>query len=712
MAPTGPPLRRYIVVHAGFAIAALIASIVFQLFIVKTSWFLVLDGILVLFLVALVWIWEGMSEVDVQTTLVRLCVASCGLAAALVLLEQWFIHLTPLIVILPLMMATGELDVPRYRVLVRWAIAVIVVTTITARVFPRTPIYPLTTSVHRTIVALTFTPAFVVFIGAVAWRNHAALSATMERLEEARQKLRLTETNVQNELRAKVAPVQSVTRRAAESLADIAAGWLERPGASDGLRSQVMPIRNNVRDAVKELRTISSELGDDAAELLASAPGEAEAEALESPLIDVADNDVEPTLVVAIQTTIAFSIACFSAAALMYVFVDGFRTTLMLSMLGVVALAQIAPALAARFLVENQPRDAVYLVAFALWVPPIIVGYYFALVKAFFVPAMLIPIVISLPHLNRTRVAALSAIASVAVAVMIAVARLTEEAVETSSSPDAANDAIVIVLLPLGTFIVLWLANRNHLALLARNRRLRRSQREVERSYQRVRKRLRQDLHDGSQQRLISALLRLSIAERSVGADGDAVSHNMSMASDELAHASSILATLKFGPNRAMTPEQFEAELDLLAGSSAAPVTIEAHDLPDQLPARVVDVLWYGCAEAVANTLKHAGPDARIAIALTGTSSGGVCLTIDDDGRGFDPAEQVEGTGLSNIRERFGGTLDIRSSVTSGTTLHGCIALEDATTDAAAVIDLRDPAPTTIGADRSSRGDGTDRPSR
>jgi len=685
------PLRRYIMVHSAFAVAALIASVVFQTVIVRTNWLLVLDAILLVFMAVLVWIWFGVAKSTTQTTLVRLCVASFGLAFALVLFEQWFIHLTPLIVILPMMMATGEFDVDRYSRFVRLAVAVIIVTTFTSRRFPTTPLYPLTADVHRTAVALTFTPAFVAFISWVAWRNHATIRATTERLEVARSRLRQTESDVQNELRAKVAPVQRVTHRAAASLADCAAQWRDSSRSPDLLRADIAPIRSDVHMAHRELRRISSDLDDDPLNL--SASDRSDAEPLDGDAApdseDEQAGDREPTLVVAIQMTIAFSLACFAVVALMYWFVDELRAPLVLAMLGLLAVAQLAPSVAARLLVERRPVVAIYLVSFALWVPPIVVGYKFSLVKAIFVPAMLIPIVISLPYLDRARVAALSAAASAAIAAMIAVARLSADAPVGSRSPDAVNDATVILLLPLGTFVVLWLANRNHLALLSRNRELKRSQRQVQRSYQQVRQRLQRDLHDGSQQRLISALIRLSIAENSAGVRSDDGAENLVTASEELGRAASILATLKFGPNRAMTSEQFKAELHLLAGPGTS-ATITTSNLPRVLPAKAVDVLWYGCAEALANTLKHAGPDPAIAITLTGTASGGICLTFVDDGCGFDPTEQGDGTGLSNIRARFGGHLDVTSSPATGTTLHGCVAADDLTGEETPVIDLRE----------------------
>ena len=66
--------------------------------------------------------------------------------------------------------------------------------------------------------------------------------------------------------------------------------------------------------------------------------------------------------------------------------------------------------------------------------------------------------------------------------------------------------------------------------------------------------------------------------------------------------------------------------------------------------------------EALTNTLRHGGPDARAAVTLAWTAEG-LELTVDDDGHGAaaSPATAGTGNGLRGMAERarlFGGTLD------------------------------------------------------
>jgi signal transduction histidine kinase len=69
------------------------------------------------------------------------------------------------------------------------------------------------------------------------------------------------------------------------------------------------------------------------------------------------------------------------------------------------------------------------------------------------------------------------------------------------------------------------------------------------------------------------------------------------------------------------------------------------------------------------NTLKHAQASS-VQVALR-AEDGRLSLEISDDGRGFDPAENLHGgMGLANMRERaaaLGSTLEIVSAVGEGT---------------------------------------------
>jgi len=78
---------------------------------------------------------------------------------------------------------------------------------------------------------------------------------------------------------------------------------------------------------------------------------------------------------------------------------------------------------------------------------------------------------------------------------------------------------------------------------------------------------------------------------------------------------------------------------------------------------------WLIFKEVVTNTLKHS--DCRhVNIQISVTDKNRLCLTIWDDGKGFDPAVPTERNGLNNIRARtelLHGTIDLKTSPSEGT---------------------------------------------
>ena len=77
------------------------------------------------------------------------------------------------------------------------------------------------------------------------------------------------------------------------------------------------------------------------------------------------------------------------------------------------------------------------------------------------------------------------------------------------------------------------------------------------------------------------------------------------------------------------------------------------------------------CSEAIQNVAKHAGPSAQVKLGLH-HDHGVLAVRIEDDGRGFDATQTLQGAGLRNIRERveaLDGTLRITSTPGHGTVL-------------------------------------------
>jgi len=105
-----------------------------------------------------------------------------------------------------------------------------------------------------------------------------------------------------------------------------------------------------------------------------------------------------------------------------------------------------------------------------------------------------------------------------------------------------------------------------------------------------------------------------------------------------------------------------------LQGRTGLPVILELAEI-GRLPRAVESALFRITQEALNNILKHAGTS-RVRVVLS-RGRGGVRLTIEDDGIGFDPGTVAEDRlGLAGMRaraERIGAELHIRSAPGRGT---------------------------------------------
>ena len=110
---------------------------------------------------------------------------------------------------------------------------------------------------------------------------------------------------------------------------------------------------------------------------------------------------------------------------------------------------------------------------------------------------------------------------------------------------------------------------------------------------------------------------------------------------------------------------------DALGGQTQVTVDVEVDEALD-LPPDVKIVFYRVTQEAFSNIAKHARAEHVSARALA--VDGGATLTVQDDGRGFDPAAVPSGghMGLrimSERLERVAGTLTVESSPGHGTTI-------------------------------------------
>lgn len=188
-------------------------------------------------------------------------------------------------------------------------------------------------------------------------------------------------------------------------------------------------------------------------------------------------------------------------------------------------------------------------------------------------------------------------------------------------------------------------------------------------------RRLERNLHDGSQQHLVGLALTLRLAGRRAAAAGEpSTTALLAEAAVELDHAITELSELTRGIHPAIVADAgLAAALEALAERPGIPVELHL-DIPDRYPEAVEVGAYYVVAEALANTIKHAG--ARLATVEASIDEGALRVTVSDDGRGG--AVATPGSGLEGLADRVGalrGELVVASPPGRGTTVTAEIPL-------------------------------------
>jgi signal transduction histidine kinase len=188
------------------------------------------------------------------------------------------------------------------------------------------------------------------------------------------------------------------------------------------------------------------------------------------------------------------------------------------------------------------------------------------------------------------------------------------------------------------------------------------------------RRRLARELHDETGQALTSILLGLKgLEERSTDPASRA-------ATEELREL--VVSTLQDVRRLAveLRPSALDdfglvAALERLAASFAEQtgisVDFQTALADERLPEEIETALYRIVQESLTNVVKHAR--ARRVSILLARKNGAVKAVVEDDGQGFDPAEQTgDGYGLVGMRERLaliGGRLEVESGRDAGTTI-------------------------------------------
>jgi signal transduction histidine kinase len=190
-----------------------------------------------------------------------------------------------------------------------------------------------------------------------------------------------------------------------------------------------------------------------------------------------------------------------------------------------------------------------------------------------------------------------------------------------------------------------------------------------------ARRRIERDLHDGTQQRLITLGLAIRAAEANVPPEQSDIRSELSRIASGLGNAVTELQEISRGIHPAILAQGGVAPaLRTLARRSPIPVKLDVRT-GARLPEPIEVAAYYVASEALANAAKHAHAS-RIEMSLEQRDAD-LLLEIRDDGvGGADPACGSGLLGLSDRVEALGGSIRIHSQPGNGTSITADLPLE------------------------------------
>jgi signal transduction histidine kinase len=181
-----------------------------------------------------------------------------------------------------------------------------------------------------------------------------------------------------------------------------------------------------------------------------------------------------------------------------------------------------------------------------------------------------------------------------------------------------------------------------------------------------ARRRIERDLHDGTQQRLVSLGLELRLAQSTLPPNVPGLETAISRVADELNEVVDDLREIARGIHPAILSEGgLGPALRTLARRAAIAVELEAGAIA-RLPAAIEVAAYYVVSEALTNATKHA--DASVVCVAVEQRDKILHLSIRDNGVGG--ADPARGSGLIGLRDRaeaLGGSIDVNSPAGEGT---------------------------------------------
>jgi signal transduction histidine kinase len=198
------------------------------------------------------------------------------------------------------------------------------------------------------------------------------------------------------------------------------------------------------------------------------------------------------------------------------------------------------------------------------------------------------------------------------------------------------------------------------------------------------RRRIERNIHDGAQQQLVALAVKIRLAEQIVPRNPEKAVALLSELGGHVQETLHDLRDLARGIYPPVLADQgLVAALEAQARKSAIPVVVSPNGV-GRYPQEVEGAVYFCVLEALQNVAKYA--HARSVDVRLVASKGSLAFEVADDGRGFDPAA-ASGSGLTNMRDRLEalrGSLVIRSSPASGTTVVGRVPVGNGVSPGAA----------------------------
>ena len=190
-----------------------------------------------------------------------------------------------------------------------------------------------------------------------------------------------------------------------------------------------------------------------------------------------------------------------------------------------------------------------------------------------------------------------------------------------------------------------------------------------------ARRRIERDLHDGTQQRLVSLGLAAARRRPMLRPAGTTCELSCPVSRRDWPTQWPTCRSSRAGSTRRSFPRVvLGPALRTLARRSAVPVDLDV-TTNARYPEPVEIAAYYVASEALANAMKHAQAS-RIEISLT-TRHGSLLLSIRDDGvGGADPARGSGLAGLADRVEALGGSIHVHSAAGAGTHITVDLPLE------------------------------------